>query len=399
MRTLRQSTGITCELSQHLLLNMDIEDIFEAYFNCRSGKRRTKSAIDYEIDYERKLLALMDRVNKRTYCPSTSICFVVTRPRYREVFAAEFEDRIIHHWVTIRLEPIFESLFSERTFSCRKGKGQLFGIDRLKADLLECSENYTKDCYIMKLDLKCFFMSINKPMMAKMVDDLIVEKYNGADIDDLRYICKVITLHKPEENCEMHSPPEYWDYLPKNKSLFTNGEDLGLAIGNIFVQHFANFLLNGFDWYIEKLGIKYHGRYVDDTYLIHESKEKLLSCIQPIREFLAGFGLLLNENKFYIQHYSKGVQFTGAIIKPYRTYCGGRIINNFKRAVKRLNSARSIIQIQKSVSSINSYLGLLRQHNEYNNRKKILGMLDSWVFEFVYIKGHYEVLSLKNKYK
>lgn len=388
-----------CELSQHLLLSMKIEDIFEAYYSCRSGKRKTKSAIAYEIDYERKLLALMDRVNKRTYYPSTSICFVVTRPRYREVFAAEFEDRIIHHWVVNRLEPIFEAMFSERTFSCRKGKGQLFGVNRLKADLLECSNNYKKDCYIMKIDLKGFFMSINKPMMAKMIDNLIVNQYKGSDIEDLRFICKVITLHKPEENCERHSPMEYWNYLPKNKSLFTCGEELGLAIGNIFVQHYANFLLNQFDWYIEKLGIKYHGRYVDDTYLIHESKEKLLACISPIRKFLAKFCLQLNENKFYIQHYTKGVQFTGAIIKPYRTYCGKRTINNFKRAVKRLNNAKNVKQIEESVCSINSYLGLLRQYNEYNNRKKILGMINKWILKFVYIKGHYEVLVLKKKYR
>ncbi len=378
---------------------MEREDIFEAYFSCRSGKRNTASAIAYEIDYEHKLLALMDRVNDRTYYPSTSICFVVTRPRYREVFAADFEDRIVYHWVVIRLEPIFETMFSERTFSCRRGKGQLYGVEMLKRDLKECSNNYTRDCYIMKLDLKGFFMSINKPMMAKMIDDLIVERYKGDDIDDLRFICKVITLHKPEDDCERHSPMEYWSYLPKNKSLFTNGDDLGLAIGNIFVQHYANFLLNAYDWYLEELGVKYHGRYVDDTYLIHESKEKLLACIQPIRDFLAKFGLELNENKFYIQHYSKGVQFTGAIIKPYRTYCGGRIINNFKREVKRLNTAKNVEQIQKSVSSINSYLGLLRQHDEYNNRKKILGMIDKWVFKYVYIKGHYEVLVLKKMYR
>lgn len=378
---------------------MKIEDIFQAYFNCRSGKRRTASALDYEVNYEASLINLLGRINRRVYKPSTSICFVVTRPRYREVFAASFEDRIVHHYAVLRLEPLFEEVLSERSFSCRKNKGVLYGVDMLYNDIIECSEGYTKDCYIMKLDLKGFFMSINKQMMHEMVDNFIVQNYKGSDIEDLRYVCEVITLHKPENDCEMRSPSESWNHLPKNKSLFTNGDGLGLAIGNIYAQHFANFLLNDLDWYLNDLGIMYHGRYVDDIYLIHQNKEKLLSVIQPIREHLAKYGLAINENKFYLQHYTKGVQFTGAIAKTYRMYCGGRTINNFKQAVKKLNRASNVNEIKKSVSTINSYLGLLRQYNEYNNRKNILSMINADMFKYVYIKGRYEILALKNEYK
>lgn len=99
------------------------DGLLEAYYDCRKSKRRTASAIMYEIDYGSKLVALRDRINDRTYQPGKSICFVVTRPRYREVFAASFEDRIVHHWIALRLEPLFEEVFSPRTFNCRKGKG------------------------------------------------------------------------------------------------------------------------------------------------------------------------------------------------------------------------------------------------------------------------------------
>lgn len=81
------------------------DGLLEAYYDCRKSKRRTASAIMYEIDYGSKLVALRDRINDRTYQPGKSICFVVTRPRYREVFAASFEDRIVHHWIALRLEP------------------------------------------------------------------------------------------------------------------------------------------------------------------------------------------------------------------------------------------------------------------------------------------------------
>ena len=375
------------------------EGMLEAYYDCRRMKRRTASAIVYEMNYESNLIALRDRINSRTYQPGKSICFVVTRPRYREVFAASFEDRIVHHYIALRLEPLFELVFSPRTFNCRKGKGQLYGVKILEADMKEASNNYTTDCYIMKLDLQGFFMSIDKSMLARMIDKFIVRYYQGDDIDDLRYLCQVVILHCPEKNCERHSPAELWQHLPANKSLFTNREGKGVAIGNLFAQLFANFLLNELDWYIEELGIKYHGRYVDDFYCIHQDKQVLLSAVPKIRAKLAELGLSLNPKKFYFQHYTKGVEFTGAVVKPYRMYCCNRVLTNFIAAVRKLNRARNIEDVTHAVCSINSYLGLLRQSNEYGKRCKILKMIEPHVFKWIYIKGHYEVVSIKNKYK
>ena len=260
------------------------QGLIEAYFDCRKRKRKTASAIIYEMDYESKLIALRNRINDRTYMPGKSICFVVTRPRYREVFAAAFEDRIVHHYIALRLEPLFEQIFSPRTFNCRKGKGQLYGVNILRQDIKDCSNGYTTDCYIMKLDLQGFFMSINKAMLARLIDRFVVERYDGPDKEDLRFLCRTVVLHKPENNCERHSPKHYWNYLPANKSLFTNGDGLGVAIGNLFSQLFANFLLNTLDWFlIKELGFTYVGRYVDDFYVVDRDKAKLLASVPRIR--------------------------------------------------------------------------------------------------------------------
>lgn len=375
------------------------DDILQAYYDCRKNKRRTASATVYEMDYESKLIALRDRINARTYTPGKSICFVVTRPRYREVFAASFEDRIVHHYIARRLEPLFEKIFNPRTFNCRVGKGQLYGVNMLKEDIRRCSENYTKDCYIMKLDLKGFFMSIVKAMLADMVDRFIVEHYHEYDKEDLRYVCRVVILHEPEYNCERHSPAHFWDYLPPNKSLFTNGRGKGVAIGNLFAQIFANFLLDNLDWFLELLGFIYHGRYVDDFYCINADKQKLLAAVPKIRAKLAEYHLTLNEKKFYIQHYRKGVEFTGAVVRPHRTYTCNRTINNFIGAVKRLNRAKDIAEMESAICSINSYMGLLRHCDEYHKRKKIVGMIKPNVMEYLTIKGDYRSITIKKQYR
>ena len=376
-----------------------LEDMMEAYYDCRRHKRRTRSAVEFEMDYESELIQLTKEVNNRTYHPGTSICFVVKYPRYREVFAARFRDRIIHHYIALKLEPLFEEIFTDRTFNCRKDKGQLYGITMLREDIRRCSEDYTRDCWVMKLDLKGFFMSINKELIAKKVDDFISRNYHGEDKQDLRYLCETVIMHCPEKDCERRSPIEMWDHLPKNKSLFTNGEDLGLAIGNLFSQLFANFLLNDLDHYIMgELGFKHVGRYVDDMYIIDKDKNKMLQSVPKIRSLLETLNLRLNEDKFYIQHYSKGIKFIGSVVKGNRVYTGSRSVYKFKQAIKRLNNAENLHDINKCISSVNSYLGLLRHTDGYAIRRNILSEIDSEAFKYIYIKGRFEVIVLKKRY-
>lgn len=100
-----------------------------------------------------------------------------------------------------------------------------------------------------------------------------------------------------------------------------------------------------------------------------------------------------------MQHYAKGVEFTGAIVKPYRTYCCNRVMTNFIASVRRLNKASSQDQVNRLVCSVNSYLGLLRHSNEYGNRRKVLGMIEPNVYKWIYIKGSHEVVVVKNRYK
>lgn len=379
---------------------IDFETILEAYLDCRKRKRSTVGATEFELNYVQNLVELMNEVNSRQYRIGKSICFVVRYPRYREVFAGDFRDRVIHHYIALRLEPLFERIFCGRTYNCRKGKGQLAGVIQLAEDIREESENYAKDAYVMKVDLKGFFMSIIKSKLARMVDDFIVEYYKGDDKEDLRWICNLVVMHRPELNCERRSPLWMWNFIPKEKSLFTNGEDRGIAIGNLFAQLFANFLLNTIDWKIDAVCVR-HNRYVDDISFVSKDKKKLLSIIPMLRIELGNLGLRLNEKKFYLQHYSKGVQFTGAVIKPDRIYVANHTINSFAFAVERLGKAAEmgmIDDINKNIASVNSYLGIMSHYNEYATKRRIMAKLPPKFYEYCYIDGHFDIVKLKYKY-
>lgn len=379
---------------------IDFETILEAYLDCRKRKRSTVGATEFELNYVQNIVELMNEVNSRQYRIGKSICFVVRYPRYREVFAGDFRDRVIHHYIALRLEPLFERIFCGRTYNCRKGKGQLAGVIQLAEDIREESENYTKDAYVMKVDLKGFFMSIIKSKIARMVDDFIVEYYKGDDKEDLRWICNLVVMHRPELNCERRSPLWMWNFIPKEKSLFTNGEDRGIAIGNLFAQLFANFLLNTIDWKIDAVCVR-HNRYVDDISFVSKDKKKLLSIIPMLRIELGKLGLRLNEKKFYLQHYSKGVQFTGAVIKPDRIYVANHTINSFAFAVERLGKATEmgmVDDINKNIASVNFYLGIMSHYNEYATKRRIMAKLPQEFYEYCYIEGHFDVVKLKYKY-
>jgi len=135
-----------------------LEGLFVAYYAARSNKRNTINALKFEKHFEHNLFKLCEDIIERKYDPQPSICFIVNKPVKREIFAADFRDRVVHHYIYNHISPVFEKTFINDSYSCRKGKGTHYGIQRLDHFIRSCSHNYSKDCYILKLDIKGYFM-------------------------------------------------------------------------------------------------------------------------------------------------------------------------------------------------------------------------------------------------
>ena len=116
-------------------------NLFQAYYDARKNKRSTINALAFEIDYESKLFLLYNEIKTETYKIGKSICFISFKPVKREIFAADFRDRIVHHLIYNYISPIFERLFLNDIYSCRIGKGTLYGIKRLNHFICSCSKN------------------------------------------------------------------------------------------------------------------------------------------------------------------------------------------------------------------------------------------------------------------
>lgn len=398
-----------------------LQDFFEAYYQCRKNKRNTINALEFEIDYEQKLIELHREIISGDYQVGKSIAFIVDKPVKREVFAGDFRDRIVHHLIINKLNPLFEKQFIYDSYSCRQGKGTHFGIKRIERFLRSCSRNYTQDCYILKLDIQGFFMHINKDILYQRLKAFITEPpqfsardcgWAGKDDKDiLLALCKKVIYHNPTENCVIKSLRSKWIGLPKSKSLFYAAENRGLPIGNFTSQVFANFYLDSFDHFIKHdLGIRYYGRYVDDFIIFHQSKEYLKKIISVLKNFLwQKLRLTLHPKKIYLQHYFKGAAFLGVFIRPYRTAAGKRMAGNFYWNIEKWNrlilenvktqpikSLLSQPQQKKFISSMNSYLGIMKHYNSHKLRKKMLTRnLSIYFYNYAYIFGRYDKLVLR----
>lgn len=381
--------------------------LFQAYYDARKNKRNKHSALLFELHHERELFRLAGDILAQRYQPQPSICFIIKKPVKREVFAADFRDRIVHHLIFNYISPVFENLFIHDSYSCRKGKGTHYGIKRADHFIRSCSENYHRDCYILKIDIQGYFMSIDRSLLYEKIKSRLIKyasKIDG-DLHTILYLTRMTIFNDPVNGCIMKSRRTEWNDLPASKSLFHAGQNKGLPIGNLTSQLFANIYLNELDHFMKgNLQLKYYGRYVDDMMVVHRDLKHLKSVVPVIGDYLlSNLELRLHPRKIYLQHYSKGVAFLGTVIKPYRTYISARTKTNFIRSVTKYNQQTenqlpTTALLKQFISGMNSYLGIMIHYKTAKLREKIVKTRISAVWwRFFFAMGRYRKLVKRNR--
>lgn len=362
-----------------------------AFHDCCRNKKSSYNCNAYRAaDWELDLWLLVYEIYvSKDYTPKASDCFIVTRPTLREIFAADFRDRIVQHWICLRLEPLFDKRHREQgdvSHNCRKGYGTSSAVKALERDIIEVSQNYTCDAWVAKIDIRSFFMSIDTRILWGFLHDFINENYTGNDKDVLLYLTEVTVMHRPQENCIRKSPLEFWNALAAHKSLFNNVPGIGIAIGNITSQQEANYYMS---YYVEEIKPEAEKRgakieqFVDDVPCVAPDKATCLWFRRESERILREkLNLKMHPNKFYCQHVKKGVNFVGQTLMPGRRYISNRTLGNFTNQLRRTEhlcrrilageiTATSLTQLRHDVCSLNSYLGFMVHTASYRMREKI----------------------------
>lgn len=322
-----------------------LSELWRAYEAARKGKRKTVDEHRFELNDIENIIRLRDSILRKQYKPSRGVTFVVHDPVIREIVAAPFRDRVVHHFLYNICAEWWDRRFIVDSYSCRVGKGVLFGQKRLLHHIRCVTENYTKPAFAASLDLRSYFISLchkklyeravwgldqqfkldqplNKLPSGYLVRNNIL--CNPSDREQLYQIAKFlwheIIYDNPMKGITVRGSRSEWAVLPPHKSLFNRKPGHGIVIGNLTSQLLSNIFMDQFDRFVTMdLGYKHYGRYVDDFFIIvpMRQKEQLLRDVEVMEKFLKDeLHLTLHPDKRRYQNVDKGVPFIGAVVYP-----------------------------------------------------------------------------------
>ena len=337
-------------------------DLFDllvrAYIDCRRTKRNSASALTFEAHAERNLFKLHEELIAGEYRPGRSICFVVTRPRPREVWAAEFRDRIVHWLLYNAIAPRFHASFVADSCACIPGRGTLYAAERLEHQVRSVTRNWSRPASYLKADLANFFVSIDKTVLLKQLGRRITEPW-------WMDLVATILMHDPRTDFDVRADRRELALVPAHKSLFNAPAGHGLPIGNLSSQFFANVLLDDLDQFVKhRLRAPTYVRYVDDFVLLHQDAAWLVDALAGIGHCLDALHLRLNPRKTILQPASRGIDFVGHVVRPWHRVTRPRTLDAALHRIETMPAA-------DVHASGNSYFGLLRQatHSHYDRAR------------------------------
>ena len=236
----------------------DSGNIQKAYNKARKCKRYRKDVLIFTKDKEENLERVRNDILGLTYEPGEYRYFKVYEPKERQIMALPFYDRVIQHAINNVLEPIFNKRFIYHSYACRKDKGMHAASDTLQRWLYDW-DKYHKDqpLYAIKADIHHYFQSITHEILKAEIRKVIKDKKALVLID------RII-----DHNGQMP-------------------DGIGIPVGNLTSQLFANIYLNKLDQYIKHtLGVNEFERYMDDFIILNPDKEKLRYWLAEIERFL-----------------------------------------------------------------------------------------------------------------
>lgn len=294
---------------------IDFENMYKAYRKSKSGKGFKKSSARFSIMALDGINSLVEQLKNKTYKVSEYTEFKVYEPKERIIKTTSFKDKVVQHSLCDNvILPRLEKVFIYDNCAGQKGKGTLFGLDRLAEQMKTFYKRYGMRGYILKCDISKFFYNISHEQLKDMVD-----YWFGYD-KDICWLCNLF---------------------------IDSTEGKGIPLGNQINQGLALLYLDGMDKLIKcELGIEFYGRYMDDFYLIHPDKEYLKYCLELIIEYLKTLDLTLN-GKTQIFPFKNGVNYLG-----FHTYIteNGKVIRKLKNENKR-NAQKKYLRMAKLVAS------------------------------------------------
>jgi len=320
-----------------------LDNLFACWYAFKRGKRQQKEIQHFERFLEDNIFRLREDLNALVYKHGSYPQFRVCDPKERLISKASVRDRFVHHVVYEMLTKIFDPKLIFHSFSCRKKKGVHKGTLCLQKMIKKASQNGSKNCWALKIDIRRFFDTINHGILKKLIRKHVFDEKLLHLIDQI-----IDSFH---QSTDVFGPA-------------------GLPLGNVSSQLFANIYLHELDEFIKhKLRLKFYLRYCDDFVILSHHPKLLLWLICVIDDFLnTHLRLQMHPKKIFLLTIAGGIDFVG-----YVHFLHHRLVRpQTKRRLKRkLKTAFKLFQRGKLSSTaldqkVQSYLGLLSHANAFH---------------------------------
>lgn len=373
-----------------IALDLSLENLYRQYLRCRKNKRNTVNALRFEAQQEKQLILLREALADRTYQPGRSVCFFTARPKLREIFAADFRDRVVHHVLVDYLERIWEPTFIHDSYACRRGKGVHAGVARLQRFLRQVTANGTRPAWYLQLDIRNYFMSIDKQILLGLLSAKLKD-------DKALWLTRLLVSHDCTRDYVMRGAPDLLARIPPHKTLFGAAPGKGLPIGNLNSQFFANVYLNGLDQFVKhELKCRHYLRYCDDFVLLARDAAQLDEWRGRIEAYLRDALKLELNPRQRLAPVSNGVDFLGYVVRRDYLLVRRRVANHLQcrlrdfaaRLVSEENGVRRYRfdrgTLNELAATLSSYLGHFKPAHSWNLWQSIRRRFDflSRYFDF-----------------
>lgn len=295
------------------------ENLVLAACKAQRSKRDRASVQRFNFDQEAELLRLQAELAEATYQPGTFRTHWISHPKPRMISAAPYRDRVVHHALMNILEPILDRHFHPDSYACRRGKGTHAAANRLQTLM----RRYR---YVLQCDIRAFFPSIDHEILKGIFRRRI------KDGRVLRLMDLIVDRSNPQPSSVC------WF---RGDDLFTPlGRRVGLPIGNLTSQWFANWYLDGLDHFVTSgLGIGGYVRYCDDFLLLADDRRVLREVFGRIEGYLEGLRLKFHRHKCFVRPVRGGITFVGYRLWPSHRRLKKANIRGFRRRVAWMREA------------------------------------------------------------
>jgi len=312
-------------------------NLLSAYRKAQRGTRSNQETAAFFFYQEQELFRLQDDLRALRYQPQPYRYFKIYDPKERTISVAPFRDRVAHHALVNVLEPIYERCFIHDSYATRKGKGT-------HAAVAQAQHCLRQEGWFLKTDIDKYFDSIRHKTLLGLI---------GRKIKDARLL-------------------DITERIVRNGGI--NG--VGLPIGNLTSQFFANVYLDGFDHFVkQELRVRRYVRYMDDFVLFSADKEPLKAYRKAIGAYLGEeLGLRLKTKATFVNSAANGLTFLGRRIFPKLVRLAPV---NLRRMARRMAQreeeyGNGNISEETFLQSMNSYWAMLQHGGNFNLRKHLL---------------------------